>query len=79
MTHLKRLLFFTLRASFRGLGEGGRCGRRLMAVLGGPELAQAVGNGRELWWERVEVAIGMESEDSESWPHTKYLEKHGPT
>lgn len=79
MTHLKRLLFFTLRESFRGLGGGGRCRRRLTAVLGGLELAHAVGNGREVWWERVEVAIGMESEDSESWPHTKYLEKHEPT
>jgi len=71
MAHLKRLLCFTLRASFRGFGGGGRCRRRLTAALVGPGLAQGVGNGREVWWERMEVAMGMESEDSESWPHAK--------
>jgi len=71
MTHLKRLLPFTLKVSFRGFGGGGRCRRRITAVLGGPGVAHALEKSRELWWERMEVAMGVESEDSASWPHVK--------
>lgn len=64
MAHLERLL--VLRVSFLGLGGGGRCRRRLTAALGGRELTHAVGNGRAVWWERLDVAMGMESEERES-------------
>lgn len=66
MARLKRLLVWALRPSFLGFSGSGRCRRRLTAVLGGREVRQAVGNGRGVWWERMEAAMGMECEDSES-------------
>lgn len=65
MAHLKRLLVSAFSPSFLGFRGGWRCRRRLTAVLGGRQLTHAVGNGRAVWWERLEMAMEMESEDSE--------------